>query len=86
MAYHYPLIHWRLITVNAICRDCWYLYALNPVDKYISGHVDVEPDQTIEILMQDLEVSIMEKFSKKKVASGKEATMVCVKTRVFADE
>ena len=53
------------------------------MDKYLSGHVDVEPDQTIEILMQDLDVSVMEKFSKKKVANGKEATMVGVKTRVL---
>ena len=59
-------------------RDCWYLYTLNPVDKYLSGHVDVEPDQTIEILMQDLDPRIMEKFSKKKVATGKEATIVSV--------
>ena len=57
-------------------RDCWYLYTLNPLDKYLSGHVDVEPDQTIEILMQDLDPKIMEKFSKKNVANGKEATLV----------
>ena len=57
-------------------RDCWYLYTLNPLDKYLSGHVDVEPDQTIEILMQDLDPKIMEKFSKKNVADGKEATLV----------
>ena len=62
------------------CRDCWYLYTLNPLDKYLSGHVDVEPDQTIEILMQDLDPSVMEKFSKKSVANGKEATMVSIFT------
>ena len=61
------------------CRDCWYLYTLNPLDKYLSGHVDVEPDQTIEILMQDLDPKVMEKFSKKTVANGKEATMVSFK-------
>ena len=36
----------------------------------------MEPDQTIEILMQDLDPKIMEKFSKKNVANGKEATLV----------
>ena len=59
-------------------RDCWYLYTLNPLDKYLSGDVDVEPDQTIEILMQDLDPSVMEKFSKKTVATGKEATIVSI--------
>ena len=62
-----------------LCRDCWYLYTLNPLDKYLSGDVDVEPDQTIEILMQDLDPKVMEKFSKKNVANGKEATMVSFK-------
>ena len=40
--------------------------------------MDVEPDQTIEILMQDLDPKIMEKFSKKNVADGKEATLVSI--------
>jgi len=62
--------------MGTLNRDCWYLYTLNPLDKYLSGHVDVEPDQTIEILMQDLDPKIMEKFSKKNVANGKEATLV----------
>ena len=59
-------------------RDCWYLYTLNPLEKYLSGCVDVEPDQTIEILMQDLDPKVMEKFSKKNVRCGKEATMVSI--------
>ena len=61
-----------------LCRDCWYLYTLNPLDKYLSGDVDVEPDQTIEILMQDLDRNVMEKFSKNKVSTAREATLVSI--------
>jgi hypothetical protein len=38
--------------------------------------VDVEPDQTIEILMTELNPKIMEIFSKKNVIDGSEATKV----------
>ena len=61
-----------------LCRDCWYLYTLNPLDKYLSGDVDVEPDQTIEILMQDLDRNVMEKFSKNNVSTAREATLVSI--------
>ena len=54
------------------------MYTLNPLDKYLSGDVDVEPDQTIEILMQDLDRNVMEKFSKKKVSTAREATLVSI--------
>ena len=54
------------------------MYTLNPLDKYLSGDVDVEPDQTIEILMQDLDRNVMEKFSKNKVSTAREATMVSI--------
>lgn len=56
--------------------DCWYLYTLNPLDRYVTGHVDVEPDQTIEILMTDLDPGIMKLFCKKSVKDGREATKV----------
>ena len=54
------------------------MYTLNPLDKYLSGDVDVEPDQTIEILMQDLDRNVMEKFSKNKVSTAREATLVSI--------
>ena len=66
------------ITSVVLCRDCWYLYTLNPLDKYLSGDVDVEPDQTIEILMQDLDRNVMEKFSKNNVSTAREATLVSI--------
>ena len=65
-------------TLFILCRDCWYLYTLNPLDKYLSGDVDVEPDQTIEILMQDLDRNVMEKFSKNNVSTAREATLVSI--------
>ena len=57
-------------------RDCWYLYTLNPLDKCLSANIDVEPDQTIEILMHDLDPAVMGTFLKKNVTSAKEATIV----------
>ena len=57
-------------------RDCWYLYTLNPFDKIVSGRLDEEPDQTIEILMTELDPSIMDIFTREKCANGREATKV----------
>ena len=61
---------------NYYFRDCWYLYTLNPLDKYLSGRADVEPDQTIEILMTDLDPKVMQLFTKNQVKNGHEATKV----------
>ena len=52
------------------------MYTLNPLDKYLSGRADVEPDQTIEILMTDLDPKVMELFTKNRVKNGHEATKV----------
>ncbi len=57
-------------------RDCWYLYTLNPLDRYVTGRVDVEPDQTIEILMTELDPDVMKLFTKMGVKDGREATKV----------
>jgi hypothetical protein len=56
--------------------DCWYLYALNPLDRYLSGQVNTEPDQTIEILMTELDPKIMQIFTKAQSSSAAEATRV----------
>ena len=68
----------RKFWFHAIFRDCWYLYALNPLDKYLSGRLDTEPDQTIEILMTDLDPKVMALFTKNRVKTGPEATKVHV--------
>ncbi len=62
--------------MGTLNRDCWYLYTLNPLDRYVTGRVDVEPDQTIEILMTELDPEVMRTFSKLAVKDGKEATRV----------
>ncbi|XP_031565783.1 S-adenosylmethionine decarboxylase proenzyme-like [Actinia tenebrosa] len=49
-------------------RGCWYLYTLN------SG-VD-EPDQTLEILMQDLDPDIMKEFYKNESSDVKHVTKI----------
>ena len=54
------------------------MYALNPLDKYLSGRLDTEPDQTIEILMTDLDPKVMALFTKNRVKTGPEATKVHV--------
>eukprot|EP00095_Tigriopus_kingsejongensis_P005325 maker-scaffold123_size333416-snap-gene-2.18 protein:Tk05325 transcript:maker-scaffold123_size333416-snap-gene-2.18-mRNA-1 annotation:"s-adenosylmethionine decarboxylase proenzyme-like" len=55
-------------------RDCWYLYTLNPLDRYVTGKIDVEPDQSIEILMTELDPEVMKQFTKDGARNGQEAT------------
>lgn len=62
--------------LGTLNRDCWYLYTLNPLDKFLSGRADVEPDQTIEIMMTELDPKVMELFTKKSASNGHEATKV----------
>jgi len=62
--------------LGTLNRDCWYLYTLNPFDKIVSGRLDEEPDQTIEILMTELDPSIMDIFTREKCANGREATKI----------
>ena len=52
------------------------MYTLNPLDRYLTGKVDMEPDQTIEILMTDLDPEIMKIFTKQEASDGREATKV----------
>jgi hypothetical protein len=56
---------------------------LNPLDRYLSGRADVEPDQTIEILMTELDPKVMETFTKAKFKSGREATAVRIYLSFF---
>lgn len=65
--------------------ECWYLYTFSRSDIKISPEQitdkkgvesDSDPDQTIEILMQDLDPETMGIFHKEKFASAHEATLV----------
>lgn len=52
-------------------RDCWYLYTLNPLEDFIGVQV---PDQTLEIIMQELDEKIMRTFTRAVSSSAKKAT------------
>lgn len=60
--------------MGSINHDCWYLYTLNPLERYLSQQAEIESDQTIEILMSELDPKVMEIFTKAKSANGREAT------------
>lgn len=68
-----------LISLQSINRDCWYLYTLNPLRRL----EDTEPDQTIEILMQDLNSDVMSMFSKDAASDAQDAIMVHFKNSFY---
>lgn len=52
-------------------QDCWYLYTLNP--PLSCGGVQV-PDQTLEVIMQDLDKKVMRLFTREVCKSAREST------------
>lgn len=54
--------------------DSWYLYALHPVECF--GKEKQNPDQTLEILMTQLDPNVMQIFTKEQSASASQATLV----------
>ncbi|XP_008196912.1 S-adenosylmethionine decarboxylase proenzyme isoform X1 [Tribolium castaneum] len=64
--------------MGAVNKDCWYLYTLNPFPRRTPHQplpaVKEEPDQTLEILMTDLDPEIMSIFSKEESLNATEAT------------
>ncbi|XP_059476410.1 S-adenosylmethionine decarboxylase proenzyme isoform X2 [Neocloeon triangulifer] len=59
--------------LGSVNRDCWYLYTLHP----LHGPRRVgpaEPDQTLEILMSELDPDIMSIFTRDECSSAAEAT------------
>jgi len=54
-------------------QDRWYLYTLNPLPKHITL-ANNHPDQTLEILMSDLDPEVMSIFTTAASANGHEAT------------
>ncbi|XP_060521205.1 S-adenosylmethionine decarboxylase proenzyme isoform X2 [Cylas formicarius] len=62
--------------LGAINKDCWYLYTLNPLprrNRRPTANTD-EPDQTLEILMTDLDPEVMSIFTKEECLNATEAT------------
>ncbi|XP_076275242.1 S-adenosylmethionine decarboxylase isoform X2 [Rhynchophorus ferrugineus] len=62
--------------LGAVNRDCWYLYTLNPLPRRNRDSIvgDIEPDQTLEILMTDLDPEVMAIFTKEECLNATEAT------------
>ena len=57
--------------LGRINSDCWYLYTLNrPVS------IDHEPDQTLEIIMTELDQEIMKIFTREVSVDAEDATKV----------
>lgn len=71
--------------LGSINRECWYLYTLargSGRDQRIQRCIDemnnfTEPDQTIEILMTELDPQKMSIFTKIECDKASEATEVC---------
>lgn len=80
----------RAYCLGAVNRDCWYLYTLNrrpmsgkavqdlgiPNGKLIDTIDTPDPDQTIEVLMTDLDPQVMEIFTKEASVDANDATKV----------
>ncbi|CAG9832567.1 unnamed protein product [Diabrotica balteata] len=61
--------------LGAVNRDCWYLYTLNPIPQRLPSLPNPdEPDQTLEIMMTDLDPEIMSIFTKEECLNATEAT------------
>jgi S-adenosylmethionine decarboxylase len=59
--------------LGSVNRDCWYLYTLHP----LHGPRRVgpaEPDQTLEILMSELDPAVMRIFTREECSTAAEAT------------
>lgn len=56
-------------------RDCWYFFTLNPENPSANRLQITEPDQTIEIIMQNLDEQKMQIFTKTVCSTAKEATI-----------
>lgn len=76
----------RAYCLGSINHDCWYLYTYNREGggiavqpQYdITDMVTIEPDQTIEILMTDLDPDVMALFTKEECKNAAEATKVSI--------
>ena len=76
----------RAYCLGSLNRDCWYLYTLSRrcseeglihENNMLIEQFDVpDPDQTIEILMTDLDPKIMTLFTKKISGDAKKVTQV----------
>ena len=55
-------------------KDCWYFFTLNSDNPSTNRLQITEPDQTLEIIMQQLDEQKMQIFTKQNCLTSKEAT------------
>lgn len=60
--------------------DSWYFYALHPVEYFEKEKSN--PDQTLEILMTQLDPNVMQIFTKEHSTSANQATQVFERRRL----
>jgi len=61
--------------MGTINKDCWFMYTLNPIERCgFVGKRYQDCDQTIEILMNDLDDDVMKTFYKKNTTTAELAT------------
>ncbi|XP_065156012.1 S-adenosylmethionine decarboxylase proenzyme isoform X2 [Atheta coriaria] len=67
--------------LGPVNKDCWFLYTLNPLPEFNGRQVPngqnvkmAEPDQTLEILMTDLDPEIMSVFTREDSLTAADAT------------
>ena len=58
--------------MGSLNKDCWYMYTM----KDFSRKMTSEPDQTIEILMSELDPEIMQIFHRENSSTAQEAREV----------
>ncbi|KAE8602691.1 hypothetical protein XENTR_v10014085 [Xenopus tropicalis] len=58
--------------MGRINSDCWYLYTLDIPDGYVIN----QPDQTLEILMSELDPEVMDQFYMKEGVTANDVTRV----------
>lgn len=71
----------RAYCLGSVNRDCWYLYTYSRGGGEFQQRIDnnlkqTEPDQTIEILMTELNPDVMSIFTKDECTKAIEATEV----------
>lgn len=65
-------------------KDCWYFYTLYPENPSTRLQIN-EPDQTLEIIMQNLDEQKMQIFKKDFCSTAKEATTKSGIDKIFND-
>lgn len=65
-------------------RDCYYFYNLSPDESRMPASL-VGSDQTLEIIMQELDPKVMAIFTQEGSSNGKEATIRSGIDKIFND-